>query len=98
MNDILVGGDTIDLLVDVNGCRVFAAVFRFCGFLHLFCAWRMFLSFGCRATGLWKNVSPEGSWWLMMNEGRVGFGTACFRQHLRIAFERNVSPLLAHAD
>jgi hypothetical protein len=23
-------------VVDVNGCRVFAAVFRFCGFLHLF--------------------------------------------------------------
>jgi len=52
MNDILVGGDTIDLLVDVNGCRVFAAVFRFCGFLHLFGAWRLFLCFGCRATGL----------------------------------------------
>ena len=36
MKDILVGEDTIDLVVDVNGCRVFAAVFRFCGFLHLF--------------------------------------------------------------
>ena len=52
MNDILVGEDTIDLVVDVNGCRVFAAVFRFCGFLHLFGVWRLFFSFGCRATGL----------------------------------------------
>ena len=38
MKDILVGEDTIDLVVDVNGCRVFAAIFRFCGFLRLFCA------------------------------------------------------------
>ena len=52
MNYILVGGDTIDLLVDVNGCRVFAAVFCFCGFLHLFDAWLLSLSFGCQATGL----------------------------------------------
>ena len=58
MKDILVGEDTIDLVVDVNGCRVFAAIFRFCGFLHLFCAWRLFLGFGRRDFVLWKKTSP----------------------------------------
>ena len=60
-NGVFVGGDTVDLMVDVNGCRVCAAVYHFCIFLHLFCAWRLFLGFGCRAFGLWKNVSPDGS-------------------------------------
>ena len=59
MNDILVGKDTIDLVVDVNGFRVFAPVFCFCGFLHLFGAWLLSLSFGCRATGFRKTSPPK---------------------------------------
>ena len=77
MNDTVVGGDTIGLMVDVNGCRVCAVVFHFCGFLHLFCTWRLFLR---------KNVSPEGSCWLMLGKGCVGFVIACFRQHGQIVF------------
>ena len=42
MNNTLVGVDTVDLMVDVNGCRACVAVFR----LLRFCAWRLFLGFG----------------------------------------------------
>ena len=52
MNDILVGKDTIDLVVDVNGCRVFAIVFRFCGFFAL--VWCVAIVFVLRLPGYWS--------------------------------------------
>ena len=47
MNNTLVGVDTVDLMVDVNGCRACVAVFR----LLRFCVSRLFLGFGL---GYWS--------------------------------------------
>ena len=64
MNDILVGGDTIDLLVDVNGCRVFAVVFCFLRFFAFVLC--VAIVFGFRPPGFHslekKTSPPEGSW------------------------------------
>ena len=78
MKDILVGEDTIDLVVDVNGCRVFAAVFCFCCFLRLFCAWRLFLGFGRRDFVLWKKkTSPPRRLMVVKDEWRFCVFRVC---------------------
>ena len=57
-NNTFVGKDIIDLVVDVNGCHVFAVVFCFCDFLHLFCAWRLFVERQLPGYWLFGKTSP----------------------------------------